>query len=154
MAFATKSNFVSTCQLHIGIIFLHHHFCRIKVCGLAYCISLTLMHIDICNISQTDIIYGMICSAFYSLSFILVNWPVLTFLLIYQGVVQNVLAWSEHLRHLNDFNELRKSGIVYIAALSEFSQIISGPLFTFFSISTIQSIAVIYRGYSFIPCKY
>ena len=124
------------------------------VCGIAYCVSLTLMHIDICNISQTDIIYGMICSASYGLSFILVSLPVLTFLLIYQGVVQNVLAWSEHLRHLNDFKELRKSGIMYITALSEFNQIIAGPLFAFFSLSIIQSIAVIYRGYSFIPCKY
>ena len=149
---------MSTCPLQFNIwnTFLHLHFLfyRMIVCACAWCVSITLMHIGICEISQTDIIFGMICSASYGVSFIFISWPVLTFLLFYQGLVQNVLAWSEHLRHLNDFNELRKSGIIYIKALREFSQIISGPLFAFFSLSIIQSIAVIYRGYSFIPCKY
>ena len=103
---------------------------------------------------QIDAPYAIFCATTHTISFVLSLWSVLTFLLIYQGGVQNLLAWSEYLRHLNDFYELRKAGIVYITSLSEFGQIISGPLFAFFSLSTIQSIVAIYRGYAFIPRKY
>ena len=100
-------------------------------------------HIGICNVAQTDILYGLSCAAALGLSFLFMWWPIITFLLLYQGGVQNLLAWSEHLRHMTDHEDLRQAGIMYITSL-----IMSGPIFTFFSLSTMQSIALIYQAYA------
>ena len=61
---------------------------------------------------QIDAPYAIFCATTHTISFVLSLWSVLTFLLIYQGGVQNLLAWSEYLRHLNGFPVFQLSDVI------------------------------------------
>ena len=83
-----------------------------------------------------DRVFGIITTLVQILLFTFILLPSLVFLLVYQGGLQNLLAWAERLQYVKDMNELRTSGLMYMQSLQCFFPI---TLFSSYTLCIIFS---------------